>query len=135
MLNQTYIAYIGIESRDRRWRSAAKEACHDWHNVRLVLLGFHHCTDNAQWHHASYSAFCRNFGTHNTQIVGHRCWNQEAIAKMKRSLDDRWVEFVRDVQVDFDDIKQFIASIFKRMIREAKSMGTSPPDITPPRHF
>jgi hypothetical protein len=135
MLKQTHIAYIDIDSRCRRWSSAAKEASVDWDGVRLVLLSFHHCTDNAQWHHASYSAFCRNFGTHSTEKRPSRCWNAEAIAVMKRSLDDRWVEFVRDIEVDFDDIKQFIASIFKRMIREAKEIGTSPPNIFPPRHF
>jgi hypothetical protein len=126
MLKQAYIAYVDVDSRGRRWCSAAKEASYDWQGVRLILLSLHHCTDNAQWHHASYSAFCRNFGTYCTNAVGSRCWNKEAIAQMKQSLNDPWFEFVRDVQVDVDDIKQFTASIFTQMIREATNLGTNP---------
>jgi DNA-binding transcriptional regulator PaaX len=125
---------MDIDSQGRRWCSAAKKASEDWHDVRLVLLNLHHCTDNTQWHSSSYSVFCQNYGTHRTAARVSRCWNEEAIAEMKRTLDDRWVEFVRNVQVDFDDIKQFIASIFKRMIHEAKKIGTSPPHITPSHH-
>jgi hypothetical protein len=126
MLKQGYIAYIDVDSRGRRWGSAAKEASYDWQGVRFTLLSLHHCTDDAQWHHASYSAFCRNFGTYCTNAVGSRCWNTEAIAQMKQSLNDPWFEFVRDVQVDVDDIKQFTASIFTQMIREATNLGTNP---------
>jgi glucan phosphorylase len=86
----------------------------------------HHSTNNAQWHHSSYSAFCRNFGTHCTNAIGSRCWNEEAIASMKRSLNKQWAEFVDDVQVEVDDVKQFIASTFTQMIREASKLGIIP---------
>ncbi|PYH87881.1 hypothetical protein BO71DRAFT_424076 [Aspergillus ellipticus CBS 707.79] len=43
-----------------------------------------------QWHSASYSAFCRNYGTHTTQKVGPRCWNIEVLGAGRDQLYSGW---------------------------------------------
>ena len=39
---------------------------------------------------ASYAAFCRNYGDHNTPAVGSHNWNEEAIERMIGDLAAPW---------------------------------------------
>ncbi|KAH7029847.1 uncharacterized protein B0I36DRAFT_326419 [Microdochium trichocladiopsis] len=56
------------------WSQGATDACYEWNG----------------WHHASYSAFCRNYGDYCTPKVGSHCWNDEAMAKMVRQVRPMW---------------------------------------------
>ncbi|KAH8664648.1 hypothetical protein BX600DRAFT_464800 [Xylariales sp. PMI_506] len=58
------------------WSATATRASYDW----------------SSWHHASYSAFCRNYGDHVTATIGARNWNQEAIRTMVIDLSPKWRE-------------------------------------------
>ncbi|KAB8261079.1 hypothetical protein BDV32DRAFT_137730 [Aspergillus pseudonomiae] len=42
------------------------------------------------WHHMTYSAFCRNYGTHSTKAANYRCWNEELLEGMRFYLKERW---------------------------------------------
>ncbi|KAM0187534.1 hypothetical protein ACHAPI_011071 [Fusarium lateritium] len=44
----------------------------------------------AGWNHATYSAFCRNYGNHSTDAAGRRHWNEEAMNRMVEDLERPW---------------------------------------------
>jgi hypothetical protein len=42
-------------------------------------------------HHASYRAWVRNDGTHETKTVGRKCWNTELVASLNHVLTPYWI--------------------------------------------
>lgn len=46
--------------------------------------------DLFQWHHSTYAAFCRNYGTHSTRNAGSHCWNTELLEGTKADLEESW---------------------------------------------
>ncbi|RYC53741.1 hypothetical protein CHU98_g12467 [Xylaria longipes] len=52
----------------------------------------------------TYSAFCRNYGTHYTAAVGSRSWNQEIIEEMIKDMSTPW----NGVQVSLDKLSEDI---------------------------
>ncbi|KAF2740486.1 hypothetical protein EJ04DRAFT_559010 [Polyplosphaeria fusca] len=68
------------------------------------------------YHHSSYSAFCRNFGTHWTKAIGHACWNEEAVASMKTDLSDRWDDFSGDAELYLDGVTERVKDVFDGML-------------------
>ncbi|KAM0427908.1 hypothetical protein ACHAPT_007367 [Fusarium lateritium] len=50
------------------------------------------------WHHASYSAFCRQYGDYCTPAVGPHNWNEEAIDGMVQDLEDPWQDLCSSLQ-------------------------------------
>ncbi|KAI0509571.1 hypothetical protein F5B22DRAFT_657953 [Xylaria bambusicola] len=79
------------------WSVTAKHASNDW----------------TGWHHASYAAFCRNFGTHHTAKVGSRNWNEEIIEQMVVDLSAPWEQLQFNLDIKRDDITEFIGDIFE----------------------
>ena len=49
--------------------------------------------DTLQWHFNTYAAFCRNYGTHQTEAVGDHCWNAELLERMQRAWERPWLSF------------------------------------------
>jgi hypothetical protein len=47
----------------------------------------------------TYSAFCRNYGTHSTPGAGgYRCWNEEALKPMNDHLVEPWSRLETELQ-------------------------------------
>lgn len=55
---------------------------------------------------ASYKAWVRHDGTHETKAQGFRRWNDEILQQMNRELGSRWVEFMRLVGKSGDELVQ-----------------------------
>ncbi|PIG85793.1 hypothetical protein AARAC_011290 [Aspergillus arachidicola] len=67
------------------------ECCPLWKRSALQASG-----GWERWHPSTYSAFCRNYGTHSTPGAGgYRCWNEELLEGMQSDLEERW-ESIRD---------------------------------------
>ncbi|KAI3335499.1 hypothetical protein F4824DRAFT_158970 [Ustulina deusta] len=79
-----------------RWSAAAKSASDDW----------------ACWHHSSYGAFCRNYGTHCTGKIGPRNWNEEMIEEMVNDLSPLWEQLQVSLDQRGEDITEFIDNAF-----------------------
>ncbi|TGJ78173.1 hypothetical protein E0Z10_g10588 [Xylaria hypoxylon] len=80
-----------------RWSAAAKGASNDW----------------TSWHHASYSAFCRNYGTHRTATIGSRNWNEEIIEEMESDLSPPWEQVQIGLDQQGGEIAEFIDDVFE----------------------
>ncbi|KAH6633922.1 hypothetical protein B0J18DRAFT_414751 [Chaetomium sp. MPI-SDFR-AT-0129] len=61
------------------------------------------------WNPATYAAFCRNYGTYNTQAAGYHCWNEEAMRSMNDDLADPWKHFETEVQRRLDAGQTFVS--------------------------
>ncbi|PYI23435.1 hypothetical protein BO99DRAFT_323354 [Aspergillus violaceofuscus CBS 115571] len=44
----------------------------------------------ASWHHMTYAAFCRNYGSHQTKSQQYRCWNEEILGSARDWLKLAW---------------------------------------------
>ncbi|KAI0183617.1 hypothetical protein EV127DRAFT_352330 [Xylaria flabelliformis] len=76
------------------WSIAAKSASNDWSCVK------------------TYSAFCRNYGTHSTAAVGPRSWNQEIIEEMTNDMNTPWDELQMTFEQRGEDIIESIDNLF-----------------------
>ncbi|RWA11880.1 hypothetical protein EKO27_g3224 [Xylaria grammica] len=80
-----------------RWSVAARRASYDWD----------------AWHHASYSAFCRNYGNYCTAKIGSRNWNQEIIEQMTTDLSPPWEQVQISLDQQGEEATEFIDDIFE----------------------
>lgn len=91
--------------------------------VPLLALSPRACSDWSQdaskthkeytsWHHSSYDAFIRNNGTHATDAVRHRSWNNEMSGKMHFDLSNYWEILEAQIQ---DHFKKLLSDIQKYM--------------------
>ncbi|KAI1815628.1 hypothetical protein GGS20DRAFT_322793 [Poronia punctata] len=92
--------YLPQSSSVNRWGSAAIAASIDW----------------SGWHHSTYAAFCRNFGTHYTAAVKHRNWNQEIIQAMSADLDRPWQTVQERLNMKNASIIELIDNLFHEQL-------------------
>ncbi|KAL2145862.1 hypothetical protein VTI28DRAFT_5944 [Corynascus sepedonium] len=52
----------------------------------------------SSWHHSTYAAFCRQYGTYTTAAVGYHCWNEEAMKIMNGDLAHPWDNLHEEAQ-------------------------------------
>ncbi|KAI0540336.1 hypothetical protein GGR58DRAFT_460959 [Xylaria digitata] len=79
------------------WSTAAQGASNEW----------------TAWHHSSYAAFCRSYGTHCTAAIGRRSWNEEMIEKMADDLSLPWEQLRTTLDQQGEDITEFIDDVFE----------------------
>src|SRR5205809_979438 len=79
----------------------------------------------SQFHPSSYSAFCRNYGTHTTKAVGSLCWNEKAIKSMTSDMSGLWDAFDRDVESYLDRIYQSVEEVFRNVLSATSDAGKS----------
>ncbi|KAJ2991071.1 hypothetical protein NUW58_g2658 [Xylaria curta] len=79
-----------------RWSTAAREASDDW----------------ACWHHTSYAAFVRMYGTYCTGVVGARNWNEEIIQAMANDMSVPWDILQTTFGKRGEDISKSIDDLF-----------------------
>ncbi|KAH7129906.1 hypothetical protein B0J13DRAFT_627047 [Dactylonectria estremocensis] len=77
------------------WSESAMEAGYEW----------------SGWHHASYSAFCRQYGNYRTGAAGKHNWNEEAIDGMVRDLKRPWIDFRGSVSTREADVEKHIEEL------------------------
>ncbi|KAI1821480.1 hypothetical protein F4861DRAFT_541892 [Xylaria intraflava] len=83
------------------WGMAAGRASENW----------------ARWHHATYHAFCGNYGTHSTAAVGYHNWNEELIEGMARDLGPVWEDLSSSIHTKGEDTLDIVDDLFERAIR------------------
>ncbi|KAL3473665.1 hypothetical protein BJX99DRAFT_248747 [Aspergillus californicus] len=98
-LEEQFTDLIKQEIRKSRkdWKQDAIDASRDW----------------ATWHHATYAAWCRNYGTHKTGKQPYRCWNEEVLGDGITQLSDRWdtmLDFLEDTK---DDLNEEVSNLFQ----------------------
>ncbi|KAF1845874.1 uncharacterized protein K460DRAFT_366720 [Cucurbitaria berberidis CBS 394.84] len=99
--------YMLFTQFSEQWSKAAERASMEWKT----------------WHHSSYSAFCRNYGTHSTAAKGYRCWNEEAVAEMKSDVQAIWMILRDETQSHLIGIQEFIVQSFADMINSTTPSG------------
>ncbi|KAL2127275.1 hypothetical protein VTI74DRAFT_10996 [Chaetomium olivicolor] len=80
-LSERFAQDVYQQRRIREWTRGAVSAGAEWNG----------------WSPASYFAFCRNYGSHDTLKVGPRDWNKEAIAVMSGDLSASWSDFEQNL--------------------------------------
>ncbi|KAJ4171103.1 hypothetical protein NW754_007247 [Fusarium falciforme] len=80
--NQDFAAHIYGRRQVPTWSESAKGAGRLWEG----------------WHHASYAAFCRQYGDYCTPAVGPHNWNEEIMEGMIEDLEDPWQQLCNSIQ-------------------------------------
>lgn len=62
---------------------------------------------------ATYAAFCRNFGTHSTKVVGYRNWNEEALKAMSEDLEEPWDNLQNGLRTEMQKMEESVNAVFK----------------------
>ncbi|GAB1193803.1 hypothetical protein APSETT444_003033 [Aspergillus pseudonomiae] len=66
-----------------------------------------------EWHHMTYSAFCRKYGTHSTDAVKYRSWNEELLEGMQTDLEERWESIERWVYMQKSTLGEAVRRTFE----------------------
>ncbi|KAI0003171.1 hypothetical protein F4779DRAFT_602144 [Xylariaceae sp. FL0662B] len=94
--------YGPYRSHITAWSEGASEASYDW----------------SGWHHATYSAFCRNYGNYCTPAVGQRNWNEEIMETMARELSSPW----RGLCASLEDRNEHMTILIDDLMDEATEL-------------
>ncbi|KAI9042030.1 uncharacterized protein KD926_006154 [Aspergillus affinis] len=102
----------GIRNSRNEWRNDAINASRDW----------------ATWHHMTYAAWCRNYGTYQTRTQPYRCWNEEILGRGITQLSNKW-----DVMLDFlddkkDDLSEDVSNLFQGICDTVEEHDDAAPD-------
>ncbi|KNG83860.1 hypothetical protein ANOM_007635 [Aspergillus nomiae NRRL 13137] len=79
------------------WKSSALQTSRTWES----------------WHHMTYSAFCRKYGTHSTGAVKYRSWNEELLEGMQTDLEERWESIERWVYMQKSTLGEAVRRTFE----------------------
>ncbi|GLA84422.1 hypothetical protein AtubIFM56815_008635 [Aspergillus tubingensis] len=86
-----------IRRSRRDWRDDAVEASLEW----------------ANWHHMTYAAFCRNYGTYETAKQPRRCWNEEILGSGIDQLSLAWDSVLNWLEEEGKKLEDEISRIFQ----------------------
>ncbi|KAK2045699.1 hypothetical protein LZ31DRAFT_540968 [Colletotrichum somersetense] len=64
----------------------------------------------------TYSAFCRQYGSHCTRAAKRRDWNQEAIAKLVKDLGPRWNELCSSIEDKLEENSKLINNVLAQAL-------------------
>ncbi|GLA14395.1 hypothetical protein AnigIFM62618_000774 [Aspergillus niger] len=81
----------------RDWRDHAVDASLEW----------------ATWHHMTYAAFCRNYGTYETAKQPYRCWNKEILGPGISQLSMAWETMLNWLQEHGKGLEDELTKIFQ----------------------
>ncbi|ORY11257.1 hypothetical protein BCR34DRAFT_484487 [Clohesyomyces aquaticus] len=98
-----------MRQRARQWSLAAGNASMEWQS----------------WHHSSFAAFCRQYGTHTTGAIGSRCWNSEAMESMTTDTTQQWDTFHIEVEAFLGRTSAFIEEVFNDIFRITNQAAAS----------
>ncbi|KAL3441007.1 hypothetical protein BJX65DRAFT_289514 [Aspergillus insuetus] len=86
-----------IRNSRNEWKHGAIDASRDW----------------ATWHHATYAAWCRNYGTHKTEKQSYRCWNKEILGNAITQLSNSWDAMLDFLEEKKDKLTEAIGVLFE----------------------
>lgn len=69
----------------------------------------------SQWHHSTYAAWCRNYGTHQTAKQSYRCWNEEILGPGSDQLSIRWDNILGWLEEKRDELDEELSDIFEHI--------------------
>lgn len=70
-----------------------------------------------QWHHSTYAAFCRHYGTHKTANQLYRCWNDEILQEAREELQPKWDGIVDWIQEQTAVLREATANAFQSVCK------------------
>ncbi|KAJ5232893.1 hypothetical protein N7468_005849 [Penicillium chermesinum] len=100
-----------IRRSKREWTSSCINISQEW----------------ATWNHASYAAFCRKNGTHETKNVKYRCWNDELIEIPREVLSQRWASVTNYLDSQMGAIKMTFSELFEQWINKLQERQNDAP--------
>ncbi|KAK8030148.1 hypothetical protein PG993_011439 [Apiospora rasikravindrae] len=101
------------------WSRHATEVSFGWSGIKYP---------NRQWHHSTYSAFCRNYGNYRTPAVGSHDWNEEAIEAMVGDLTPLWSQLCGSIEQSHE---QLIGQVQELMGWATQYLDTELDDSSP----
>ncbi|KAL2828351.1 hypothetical protein BJY01DRAFT_228475 [Aspergillus pseudoustus] len=113
-LEDRFKTLIEQEIRNSRkdWKDDSVSASRDW----------------AGWHHATYAAWCRHNGTHETQKQSYRCWNEEILGHAVTQLSNNWDAMLDFVEDKKDNLSQEILDLFQGLCDSIEEHNDIAPD-------
>ncbi|GLB21784.1 hypothetical protein AtubIFM61612_002334 [Aspergillus tubingensis] len=92
----------------RDWGDHAVEASLEW----------------ATWHHMTYAAFCRNYGTYETPKQPYRCWNEEILGPGNDQLSLAWDSVLNWLEEQGKKLKDELSRIFQGVYDSIHGTGS-----------
>ncbi|KAL4870412.1 hypothetical protein BDV12DRAFT_207717 [Aspergillus spectabilis] len=113
-LEEQFMDLIKREIRNSRsdWKHDAIDASRDW----------------ATWHHMTYAAWCRNYGTHQTGKQPYRCWNEEILGQGITQLSNRWDTMLDYLEDKKDDLNEKVSNLFQGLCDSIEEHNDIAPD-------
>ncbi|KAF6831532.1 Nuclear GTPase SLIP-GC 3 [Colletotrichum plurivorum] len=93
--------------------------------ARWSNLAFEEGLEWNAWHHATYSAFCRNFGNYSTPAVGQHDWNERIIHGMVGDLASPWERLCLFFQGKLEDTTLLIEQVMDRSMEFISKLASS----------
>ncbi|PWY94991.1 hypothetical protein BO94DRAFT_456160 [Aspergillus sclerotioniger CBS 115572] len=81
---------------------------HDWGNQAVEAS-----LEWATWHHMTYAAFCRNYGTHQTAKQPYRCWNKEILGPGIDQLSLAWRSMLDWLEEHSQNLEDELTDVFQ----------------------
>ncbi|GFG16305.1 hypothetical protein IFM61392_09436 [Aspergillus lentulus] len=101
-----------IRNSRNNWRDHAVDASREW----------------ATWHHSTYAAWCRNYGTHQTAKQSYRCWNEEILGPGSDQLSIRWDTMLGWLEEKRDELDEEVSDIFEHICDSIEEHHDIAPD-------
>ncbi|GFF64845.1 hypothetical protein IFM60648_01404 [Aspergillus lentulus] len=101
-----------IRNSRNSWRNHAVDASREW----------------ATWHHSTYAAWCRNYGTHQTAKQSYRCWNEEILGPGSDQLSIRWDTMLGWLEEKRDELDEEVSDIFQHICDSIEEHHDIAPD-------
>ncbi|PLN80725.1 hypothetical protein BDW42DRAFT_170368 [Aspergillus taichungensis] len=90
-----------IRNRDSAWTAHSVRVSEEWR----------------AWHHMTYAAWCRNYGTYRTKAQAHCCWNDALIQKPRDCLSPVWDQIIDYLESSVRTLVSETSRTFRRMQR------------------
>ncbi|KAK1975437.1 hypothetical protein LZ30DRAFT_605612 [Colletotrichum cereale] len=97
------------------WRQSSIQAGMDWCGVRIYSLS-PSISKQLRLTLGPVDAFCRNYGSHRTNLIDSRDWNEETIAKLVNDLGPRWDELCSSIEDELEASAELMDDILTRAL-------------------
>ncbi|EAW15335.1 uncharacterized protein ACLA_060020 [Aspergillus clavatus NRRL 1] len=122
----------GTVRHRRYWRDGAVAVSRDWANVSqsdpsgsrktLDLTGFY------QWHHMSYTAWCKHHGRYRSPRIGYRCWNEEILNPALPQLRASWDTMLLWLEEEKNGLNEEVFNTFQNVCNSINEHHETAPE-------
>ncbi|RAK74660.1 uncharacterized protein BO72DRAFT_488077 [Aspergillus fijiensis CBS 313.89] len=103
-----------IQKSRSDWCNSAVNASREW----------------ALWHHMTYAAFCRNYGSHQTGKQPYRCWNEEILGSARDWLILAWDVVLSQLEGHAEGFEKGLSRLFREVCESiAKHQDLAPESL------